>query len=175
MVRRPRRPILPAVLACTALVLGWGVALAPPAQADPVPTVTATASTVWAHPGDTVTITVTFTNPETVPVTFGYLSLNPTYQNWSQGRIYRFTGCSGQMVSCWYSEPDPPMGVRMHPAYPTGVPIGPGESRTQTVTLLVEPTAPCDAGMGFFFYSYRESTAGNVSEMPMAPHIGVVC
>jgi hypothetical protein len=172
-----RRPILPALLTSTALVLGVGVgvALAPPAQADPAPTVTATTSTAWAHPGDTVTITVTFTNPETVPVTFAYLTLNPTYQNWSQGRNYRLTGCSGQMVACWFSNPDPPMGALMHPAYPTSAPIGPGESRTETITLVVEPTASCHASMGFFVYSYRESTAGNVSETPMGPHIGVLC
>lgn len=170
-----RRRILPALLACTALVLGLGVGLAPPAQADPAPTIAATMSTVWPHPGETMTVTVTFTNPETVPVTFAYASINPIYRSWVNGRQYALTGCTGEMASCWFSNPSPPMAAMMHPVYPTGAPLAPGASRTQTITLQVEPTAPCGAEIGFFLYSYRESSAGNIVEMQDGPDAFVQC
>lgn len=160
-----RRPTLLAVLTGAALVLGLGAGLAPPAQADPAPTVSATFSAGVVHPGESVTMAVTFTNPEAVPVTFAYLSANPTFHTWFYSGVkYRITSCTGQMWACWPSNPDPPMAAYIHAAYPTGAPLGPGQSRTQTITIQVDPASPCGGRqIAFFFYSYRESAAGNVS------------
>jgi hypothetical protein len=161
-----RRPILLALLTNTALVLGVGGGLAPPAQADPAPTVSTSFSAATVHPGDTFTMDVTFTNPEAVPVTFSYLSVSPTFATWfGDGMKYRITGCTGQAWSCWLSNPDPPMGAYMQPVHPAGAPLGPGQSRTQTITIQVDATSPCEGRrITFYLYSYRESAAGNVSE-----------
>lgn len=159
-----RRPILLAVLTGTALVLGLEVGVAPPAQADPAPIVAATISAGTVHPGESVTMAVTYTNSEAVPVTFAYLSASPTFQTWAYSGVkYRVSGCTGQMWGCYMSNPDPPLGAYMYPAYPTGAPLGPGQSRTETITIQVDPTSPCGGRyIDFFFYSYRESAAGNV-------------
>jgi hypothetical protein len=153
-----------AVLASVALAVG--VVSAPAAGADPVNPLTASVDKAVAHPGETVTLTVTFTNPEAVPVTFSYLSATPVYATQVSGVDYAITSCTGQVNSCWNSTPEP------WAAYTTlTAPVAPGATRTVDITFQVEPTSACGGGRNitFFFYTYRESTAGYIGQIVNGP------
>jgi hypothetical protein len=64
----------------------------------------------------------------------------------------------------------------MQPVYPAGAPLGPGQSRTQAITIQVDAASPCGGRhIAFYFYSYRESAAGNRSETVGGPGIVVDC
>jgi hypothetical protein len=169
-----RRILMAAVAACSAscLAAGLGLAAAAPAGADPVPVAVATVDKAEAHRGETVTLTVTYTNPEAVPVTFGYLSVNPTYSTWSSGVDFTMTSCTGGITSCWFGQPQP-WAAYMNPT----TPLAPGASRTVTITYDIEPTSACGGGyhIAFFLYAYRESTAGFVGETLGGPATSVLC
>jgi hypothetical protein len=157
---------LSAALASLALAVGVVTGPAVPASADPVNPLTASVDKAVAHPGETVTLTVTFTNPEAVPVTFSYLSATPVYATQVSGVDYAMTSCTGQINSCWYSTPEP-WAAYMNPTSP----IAPGATRTVDITFQVEPTSACGGGRNitFFFYTYRESTAGFVGQIVNGP------
>lgn len=155
-----RRPIL--LVLATSLALALGVVAAPPAMAGPNPLTWSVDKTV-AQAGDDVTVTVTFTNPEAVPVTFSYLSVNPTFATWFYYHDFAITGCGGDVNSCWLGQPQPIAAFTTLTA-----PIAPGATRTFEVTYHVSATTACGA-VEFFFYTYRESTAGFVGETINAP------
>lgn len=166
-----RRPILLVLLASTAL--GFGVVTPAPAMADPVDPLTFTYDKTEAHPGDTVTIDVTFTNPETVDVTFSYLSIYSTWPTLISDVKYGFTSCTGQISSCWMLYASFDRGAAMHHE----VVIPPQATRTVELVYRVAPDSPCGDGrhVGLTFYTYRESTAGAFDEVVPGPHTDVVC
>lgn len=164
-----RRPILFAALACTALVIGTLAGPVAPASADPNP-LTSSVDMYFAHPGETVTLTVTFTNHQAVPVTFSYLSVNPIYATWSSELEFAMTSCTGDVSSCWFGQPEP-IAAFMNPTSP----LAPGASRTVTITYDIAPDSPCGQYIGFFFYIYRESSAGNFADVPDGPDTMVLC
>ena len=159
------------ILAATALALTLGLGLVgvPAAGADPSP-LTSSVDKIYAHPGDTVTLTVTFTNHQTVPVTFSYLSVNPIYATWSSDVEFAMTSCTGEIDACWFGQPEP-LAAFIHPTSP----IAPGDSRTATITYEIDAESPCGHYIGFFFYIYRESSAGAVADVPDGPDTMVEC
>ncbi|HEX6472593.1 MAG TPA: hypothetical protein VF069_26110 [Streptosporangiaceae bacterium] len=153
MVRR----ILFVFLTAVASVLG-GLAAAP-AMADSV--ITSSFDTDVAHLGDTVTLHVTFTNPESVDVTFTYLTANQTYISMQAGVRATETGCTGEISSCDHYT----------------VPIAPGATRTVTLTYEIATDSSCGEGrpLEFYFYNYRESSAGAVDLLAWSPAVTVLC
>jgi hypothetical protein len=153
MVRRTLFVMLAAVLPML------GVLSAKPAVADAV--ITSSFDKEVAHPGDTVTLNVTFTNPETVDVTFTFLTVNtawPTiysHTKWSQ------TSCTGEITTCEHYT----------------VPIAPGATRTATLTFDIAPDSPCgdNTVLQFFFYNYRESAAGAFDLLAWSPDVTILC
>ncbi|HWE89645.1 MAG TPA: hypothetical protein VG317_09310 [Pseudonocardiaceae bacterium] len=80
------------------LVIGL-VSLGTPALADP-PELQVTLSSDTINPGQTVTITVTFTNIQATPVQFVYESLSPDYYTQMTTAIYTFQSCTGDDTWC---------------------------------------------------------------------------
>lgn len=153
MVRR----ILFVMLTAIAPVLG--VLSAEPATADSV--ITSSFDTETAHPGDTVALTVTFTNPESVDVTFAYLGWIESWPSIYSGLKFTDTGCTGEITSCNHYT----------------VPIAPGASRSVTRTFAIAADSPCGETMplAFNLYSYRESTAGAFDLIVSSPSVIVLC
>lgn len=147
----------------TALASVLGVLSAAPAKADAV--VTSGFDTEVAHPGDTVTLHVAFTNPENVDVTFTYLSVNWTWDTVTDGTKFSNTGCTGEISFC--------DGNALHYT----APIAPGATRTATLTYQIATDSPCGEGknISFFFYNYRESTAGAFDLIADSPAVTVLC
>jgi hypothetical protein len=152
----------------TAVTPVLGVMAAGPARADSV--ITSSFDTEVTHPGDTVTMSVTFTNPETVDVTFTYLSVNWTWDMVNDGTKFTRTGCTGEISLCSVI---PPAGTALHYA----APIAPGATRTATITYQIAADSPCGAAtnLSFFFYNYRESTAGAFDLLAASPVVTVLC
>jgi hypothetical protein len=146
-----------------ALAPALAVIFAEPARADSV--ITSSFDTQVAHPGDTVTLNVTFTNPETVDVIFTYLSVNWTWETVSDGTKFSTTGCTGQLSLC-----------DGHALNYTA-PIAPGATRTATLTNVIAADSPCgeSTNLSFFFYSYRESSAGAFDLIENSPTVTVLC
>jgi len=152
-----RRPILFVALASATLVLGTWVGPVSPASAD-APPVTMSISTYDAHPGDTVTITTVYTNPEAVPLTFSYMAVVPWVPTLFGNVEYTFTGCSGDVSWCAAVEDGRASAVH-HTAE-----VAPGATRSATFTLQIDEDSPCGYAVGIAFrtYHYRESSAGAV-------------
>jgi hypothetical protein len=152
-----RRPLLLSLAASLALTVGLVAGPVAPASADPVPVVVGSVDKTLAHPGETVTVTVTFTNPEAVPVTFSYLGV--TKLAWVSGGLveYSFTGCTGDLSWCLVVPPDNHTVSAHH-----SVTIAPGDTRTAAFTYEIAAGSPCGEGesLGLVVYSYRESSAG---------------
>jgi hypothetical protein len=158
MVRR----ILFVMLMAVAPVLG--VLSAEPARADSL--ITSSFDTEFAHPGDTVNLTVTFTNPETVDVTFAYLGVSQTWRSQIDGTKYSVTGCTGEISWCDIN------------ALHFTAPIAPGATRTATLTYQIAPDSACAeyVHFEFFLYNYRESTAGAFGGIAnYTPSVIVLC
>ena len=149
------------ILAASAVLLALGVLGAPAAAgADPGPAVSASVDKQVVQPGETVTLTAVFTNPETVPVTFAYLGVDRIAWFSSPEVRYAFTGCSGDVTWCAVSEPD----ARTAAAHPTAA-VAPGDTRTVTFTFQILPDSACGEyeQLALLAYSYRESSAGATS------------
>jgi uncharacterized repeat protein (TIGR01451 family) len=157
MVRR----ILFVVLMAVASVLG--VLSVGPAWADL--DIKASVDKDFPHPGDTVTFTVTFTNPESVDVTFVYMSENLTYDTYTDGTKFTQIGCTGEISWC--------SGNQLH----FTAPIAPGATRTATLTYQIATDSPCgeNINLNLWFYSYRESAAGAVVGGGFPPNVVVLC
>ncbi|MFJ6214754.1 hypothetical protein ACIQGZ_15685 [Streptomyces sp. NPDC092296] len=146
--------------ALLALLIGL-VGLSQPAQAaDAPPYLTLSVDRATAHPGDSVTVTVTFTNNQSSDVQFVFQSFQQTYQTMyavAAGLKYTWTGCTDALGA-----PCPAIGTV--PAY--AAPIHPGESRTATLTYLIEPDSGCGGGIeaGFYSYLYYEYAGGAGTE-----------
>ncbi|HEY8544198.1 MAG TPA: hypothetical protein VIL36_04090 [Acidimicrobiales bacterium] len=152
-------------------VLGIVPAAPAAAEPDPVP-VTFTVSTSQAHPGDTVTITATFADPDGADVAFSYLSLNPHFVTWFDGPTYSFTSCTGDITWCELRGDDHTALALHHAA-----PIPGGQTRTATFTYTIATDSSCGPleEASFFFYSYRETAAGGTDAVVPGPSTIVVC
>jgi len=145
------------------LASGLGVIAADPVSATPV--ISASFDVSTAHPGDTVTLDVTSTNPEAADVVFTFLSVNPIYDTITDGTRYSNTSCTGQISWC--------DGGALH----YSVLIAPGATRTATLTYQIAADSPCGEGTGlaFYFYNYRESAAGAFDLISHSPTVTVLC
>ena len=167
-----RRPVLSAVVATIALAATALLATASPAGAAPGDPVTFTVDATEAHPGDTVTVTATFADPDATDVAFSYLSISPNFVTWNAGTKYSFTSCTGQITWCSYL-PINNAGV----AVQLQAPIPAGQSRTATFTYDIAADSPCGPTQvaSFFFYTYRETSAGGTERVVQGPVTNVVC
>jgi hypothetical protein len=133
-----------------------------------------TVSHTEVHPGDEVTVDVTFTNPETVDVVFSYLSVYPTWETAISDVQYAITSCTGEVNACSLQR-----NSFDHTAFMQHqVAIPPGATRSVEIVYQVPSTSPCGDGraVGLVFYTYRESSAGAFDELIPAPHgTDVVC
>jgi hypothetical protein len=156
-----RRSTLGALAASLALVSSLVVG-AEPASADPPPVVTSHWDSTVVHPGGTVSLTTTYTNPEEADVLFVYLTINTGYDMITDGTQFSYVGCTGQASDC-----------PMHP----NVPIAPGASRTMTTTWRIDDDSPCGGSinLGFFYYLYWETATGNDGGIASAPTVTVLC
>ena len=165
-----RRSIPMTLLAIAAV--SWAVAVPAPAMADPSP-LTFTIDETEAQPGDDVTLTVTFTNPETVDVVFSYLSVYSSWPTMIGDVKYAITSCTGEISTCWMLYASFDRGAAMH----HDVVVPPGATRTVTIVYQVLPTSPCGGGrsIDLVLYTYRESTAGAFDEVVPGPSTAVAC
>jgi len=157
-----RRSILFALFA--SVTLAFGVLTAVPASADPVDPLTVSVDKSSAGPGETVTVEVTFTNPQAVDLTFSYLSFQPEWQSEVGDADFDLTSCTGDVSFC--SVTGSPGG---HSGYMThDVVIEPADTRTATFTYQVDPEEDCEGlhmYVQYSFYTYYESSAGNVGQI----------
>jgi hypothetical protein len=159
-MKKMRRTGLVAVLAIL-FVVGLST-FVPSASAD-TPVITSTIDNPTPAPGNTVTMSITFTNNQTTGVSFVYLSVNPDYATAQQSPDlhYTVTSCTGDVSWCPYDAGVDKGGASLHYT----VPIPPGATRTAVLTYQVSPTSGClsptTAGnyvIGFYYYFYYEFT-----------------
>lgn len=157
-----------AVLIGVVLALAMIVSIAPASADDAVVSTSVDKSTVAV--GGSVTMTVTFTNPDASTITFDYLSIIPTFTTWSTyGMIFDFTGCTGDVTWCGS------LGAEGEAVHHT-VPIAAGDSRTVYFTYQVAANSPCGGvSVGLVVYSYREDAQGDTSDETNTVATGVTC
>jgi hypothetical protein len=166
-----RRTIRLALVA-GAMAVGALLPLATPAGADPDGPLAWSVSHAEARPGDTVTLTITFTNPEAVPVTFGYMSVYPTWQTQTSDVVYGMVDCRGDVTSCWWPHPTARIAYAMH----LQAPIPAGGSRTVEVDVAIDPASACGGRyVHLYLYAYRESTAGSSDQVLPGPNVHIAC
>ncbi|KOG89120.1 hypothetical protein [Streptomyces varsoviensis] len=138
--------------AIIALALGlFGLGQPALATAADNPPITFSVDKPTATPGTTVSISMTFTNPEATYVRFAYQSLQPTWETVSYGMKFNFLTCKGDASVC------EPGGAVNYTA-----PIAPGASRTVTMTYEVAADSPCvgNGTIGFYAYLHYEFDNG---------------
>jgi hypothetical protein len=148
---RLRRRLFVLIAAVAIGLLGFAV----PAYADAAPEISVTIGSASVTVGQTVTVTVTFTNAQATDVNFIYQSLSPTLETSAD---FAFQSCSGNDSWCdlagttveWYDSP----------------PIAPTATQSVTLTYQVLATSPCGgtAAIQFNFYDYDEYNSDTNSE-----------
>ncbi|RJQ71672.1 hypothetical protein D5S17_28195 [Pseudonocardiaceae bacterium YIM PH 21723] len=142
------------MLRSMALAVALLLAGASTASADNNEPLRITASAAEAHPGDTVTYTMTYTNNhQSEDVQFSYASLTTAYGSWiDPGIKHQFIGCTGDITWC---DGVGTKSLALHHA----VLIHPGETRTATLTIKVAEDSACDQGryIGHIAYHYHET------------------
>ncbi len=143
------------VIAAVAISL---VGFAAPAFADATPEISVTVGSTSVTPGQTVTVTVQFTNTQATDVNFIYESLSPDYATAHEtGLDFAYQSCSGNDSWCntagqtvaWYDNP----------------PIAPTASQTVTLTYEVLPDSACGTQtIDFNFYDYDEYNSDTNNE-----------
>jgi hypothetical protein len=165
-----RRRILFAALACAALTLGVGWASPAHAWENPL---SATVDKTEAQPGDTVEVTVRFTNVDPWDVVFSYMSIVPAAATENGDVDFGFTGCAGQIS--WCSISGTGHGASVH----HDVLIPPGGTREVRFSYDIAEGSPCGEGrsIGFFFYTYRETTQNATDHIlyDVVPSTAVSC
>lgn len=151
---RLRRRLCVVIAAVAVGSLGF----AAPAFADAAPEITVTVGSTSVTPGQTVSITVQFTNAQTTDVNFIYQSLSADYTTSNEtGLDFAYQSCTGNDSWCdtagktveWYDSP----------------PIAPGASQTVTLTYQVLPDSACGTQtIAFNFYDYDEYNSDTNSE-----------
>lgn len=151
---RLRRRLFVVIAAVLVGLLGFTA----PAFADTSPDISVTVGATSVTPGQTVTVTVQFTNTQATNVNFIYQSLSadwPTSQE--TGLDYAFQSCTGDDSWCsasgqtvaWYDSP----------------PIAPEASQTVTLTYEVLPDSACGTDtISFNFYDYDEYNSDTNNE-----------
>ncbi|MFJ6617847.1 hypothetical protein ACIQOW_09800 [Kitasatospora sp. NPDC091335] len=172
-----RRVGVVAVLALLVSLMGFAPQASATASAQP-PYFTFSVDHPTVTPGQTGTLTVTFTNRQAVDVTFLYIWL-PMVEAGPQpapGTRAVLTGCSGQVSWCDLGRWEP-FGLRalMNLTAPL-VPIAPGTSRTITLTYQYPATSDCTVhpvvsfAAHYFHFEYGDGTqAYDGSEFPDPP------
>ncbi len=143
------------------LLLGL-LGLSQPAQAATstvTPYFAMSADRTSAHPGDSVTVTMTFTNNQTTDVQFVFQSFQQTYETmWAvaAGLTYDWTGCTDDQGSACTPGVAPGFTALIHP----------GESRTATLTYRIGTDSSCGdtIKLGFYSYVYYEWAGGAGTE-----------
>jgi len=153
---RLRRRLIGVIAAVAVGLLGF----AAPAYADTSPDISVTIGSTTVTPGQTVTVTVQFTNTQATDVNFIYQSLSADWTTTHQepsAPDFSFQGCSGDDSYCdaagqtieWYDSP----------------PIAPGASQTVTLSYLVAADSPCGGyNIAFNFYDYDEYNSDTNNE-----------
>ncbi|MFE2916283.1 hypothetical protein [Kitasatospora indigofera] len=138
------------------------VALSQPARAasSTVPSYFAmSADRTSAHPGESVTVTMTFTNNQTTDVQFVFQSFQQTYETMtavSAGLTYSWTGCTDDQGNACTPGVAPGFTALIHP----------GEARTATLTYRIGADSNCGGPikLGFYSYVYYEWAGGAGTE-----------
>jgi hypothetical protein len=151
---RTRRRLFVLVAAVAAGLLGFTAS----AFADTNPDISVTVSADSVTVGQTVTVTVQFTNTQATDVNFIYQSLSADWTTSNETGIdYAFQSCSGDDSWCgasgqsvaWYDSP----------------PIAPNASQTVTLTYEVLPDSACGSDtISFNFYDYDEYNSDTNNE-----------
>ncbi|WP_253773805.1 hypothetical protein [Goodfellowiella coeruleoviolacea] len=143
-----------------------------PAVAADVNPLTVTADKATVVRGDSVTLTLTFTNPDSAGIYFSYVSVNPNYGTVIDGLKFEFTSCAGEVSWCNAVAPGSQGGALQYT-----VPILAGTTRTATLTYRVTEDSTCGGAknVGFYFYTYRESSAGAFEYTANGPTTLVSC
>ena len=129
-----------------------------PASADTSPQISVTVGASSVTVGQTVTVTVQFTNTQATDVNFIYQSLSADWTTSNEtGLDYAFQSCSGDDSWCdatgqsvaWYDNP----------------PIAPNATQTVTLTYLVLPDSACGSDtIAFNFDDYDEYNSDTNNE-----------
>ncbi|MFF7456312.1 hypothetical protein [Kitasatospora sp. NPDC008115] len=128
-------------------------------------------------PGQSATLTVTFTNRQAVPVTFLYAALLVSDGGLPSSAVVRreITGCSGASW-CEFL----PRNAYFNLVSPA-VPIAPGDSRTVTLPFRFSADSDCTTGavmdfqVQYFYYEYAQGTY-QAGEIPAPPAVSsLVC
>jgi hypothetical protein len=137
------------VLLATCL-LTLGLAAAPASAVDSASALVTTVDKASALPGDTVTITMTFTNVQSTEVDFVYIGHIEMYNSITSNVRYTMVGCSGNIVRC-------PGDTTFFLS-----PVAPGDTRTQTETFQIQPDSGCGESVSVseVFYLYYEFAGG---------------
>jgi hypothetical protein len=151
---RLRRRLFVLVVAVLTGLLGFSA----PAFADTSPDIFVTIGSANVTPGNTVTVTVQFTNTQATDVNFIYQSLSADWTTSNEaGLDYAFQSCSGDVSWCsasgqsvaWYDNP----------------PIAPNATQTVTLTYEVLPDSACGSDtITFNFYDYDEYNSDTNNE-----------
>ncbi|MFD9560885.1 hypothetical protein [Streptomyces sp. NPDC059994] len=138
-----RRMGLTAILALALLGLSQSAGAGTPDL-----TITSTQPTVT--PGQTVNLSMTFTNNRTTDVWFVYQSLQPTWQTTQRPDLkYSIASCTASGVTCTGAGTTS-IGVQY------AVPVAPGTSRTVTLDVQIAADSGCNGSIGFYTYLYYE-------------------
>lgn len=140
-----------------------GLAGATPASADapplPLPLILQVDKTT-AHPGDSVTLTLTMVNTESTPIVFGYQYMQPGWpgNQWNDDLVkYAFTSCTGDQSTCVTTG---------HTAwFHWAAPVAPGDHEVVRLTYTIAPDSYCNPGLYIDWspYLYYEFDGGTRS------------
>lgn len=160
-----RRSILPASIASLLQLVVAGTAS--PAAADPPPVAQLMSqwSSTVVHPGETVSLTTTFTNLKPEDVVFVFLTINSGYDMITDRTRYSYLSCTG--------DAGPGNECPTHP----NVPIAPGATRTMVTTWRIDDDSPCgeSVNLGFFYYLYFETASTTNQGLGAPPPVTVLC
>ncbi|MBF6044540.1 hypothetical protein GO001_04785 [Streptomyces sp. NRRL B-1677] len=135
---------LSATLASVVALMG----MAPSASAADTPPMTVTSDKASASPGDTVTITLKFTNDQTTNTQFVYQSIQPTWNTSQDPALkYAFASCTGDVTRC-------DVTGKQSGSMNYNVPVLPGASRTVTLKYTVAADSACGPSRRIEFYTY---------------------
>lgn len=130
--------------------------MATPAHAD-TPLLAVSSDKVTAAPGETVTLTLTLTNPHDTAVQFVYQSIQPTYATSQATALkYAFSACGGNVSGC---DTGATSGLVHH-----DVPVAANSSTTVTLTYTIAADSGCGSRIDFYTYLYYEYQSGAAND-----------
>ncbi|MEU3569509.1 hypothetical protein AB0E96_13945 [Kitasatospora sp. NPDC036755] len=157
--------ILAAVLALGA-IFGANPASAAVRDDGPITGFSASVDKKTAAPGDDLTLTLSLTNTETIPIVFAYEYIEPNWPTSSYRNAFAITGCGGDQTDCTVA----PSGdfVSFHPT----APIPPGATRTVTATVRIVSPLPWSVPLRLNWTPYAYAEYGYPAVMTKSgPHL----